>query len=1486
MKRSLAILLVLLLVSSTIFLGVPIPPTAKTSALKESLTSMEKETYSSSSVALPIIGVDLDNVSIRGDIILEHDSVVRLKNSFINESVDYYLYDNSVLILENVTVLVSYSDIYLYDNSSLIIINSNDTDHDLDIYAYDNSRVTVYDSWLIDTDFYINDDSQASVTESLIDYVRVEENAYMSVKNSTVDSSVRLYENATVEMENSNITYYVYLHDYSEFYIKNVTIGTHSTYRDISVYDNSYAYVKNCTFDDLYIYDYGHATVVNSTMGYAGSYSPQITYIYNSTVDAIGHGFVTYGSTLLNSSGFFVLSGTFDYNIINDTETKVNSIYNLTDYFVMPSGSMIIDNPGNYIYLVIGNGSTITINNTISGIDTIIVFDSSLTIDNSKSIDYIYAQDSSVNIDRSEVSEIDLHETSIYIDGSRLEDIYGEGSTVSVHNTTIVSEIYLTETDFAADNCTITAGTYLYNSHSSVKFVNTTVDNVDLDFYYVTFHAIDTNITNSYIYLENGTYVFENCRLSNSNFDVYAYADVTITNCTNPKYINLFDNSSLSLSSSVVKYIYMYGDYTYLYAYNSSMINVGLIGYNATAVIEDSEIVANLETNYDTSARLINSNATYAEYYLTILGGTVTLSDNKITGDPSNYKSTVVADANSNVNTWHLVRIEVNSGTANIYNQTVDEIIVYGAEVNLKNDTINELTMYGHYLSADNCTFDMAWIINTFVLINGTNFSSGISLGKVIEDYTITDGYTTGNLTYVTADAVLIFNSLFGIASSKITQIAAGDNATVYLYDCNVTTMYQSYYFNSNGSIYMNNEPIGYYKVGIHNVTGNKINTVYPGYIINYNGTLTINSSSQGLIVIGYNNSRTIITNNSVISIILHDCSEAILNNSTLIASYPEYNMLTDNAKLFVENNSKVSYVLLYDESYLFANMTTFTGENPFATTLTMIEMYNNSNAELYNTSLGIGLSAYILSMHGNAELYAENISVFAYTSPGITLYDNSRMTLKNSNLTTTGYITMLLIQDNSTVILEDSELYKSLSGYCYVFLHDNAVLNVTNTSMYKSSGGSAKVYLYEESQLLFDTLMLYIIRAYDNSTINGKSLNVTEIYLYENSSLTVTNPKKLRMEGIYTYDNSTLSIINATYALISLQESSTAYIEGFVNETSAATIYIEDSVNAIIKDSIINELSVTYFAPTQPFPKTELYNVTVDLLSYTITLHKVGTASFVDHTFNVIPSTSLFEHVVTVSCTIGAKHLLLNIKDNVITNGSDVEIYYLYVGLVKDTTPPTIIASPLSQEFEKGIPNKLLTFTLIEDFPDIYMLERNGTVIESNFYSNGTVIVIDASALDPGYWIFTMFANDTSGNSETATATVRVYPSEAPVFVSKPPDTYDMVEGSTGNVLNWTVTDRSPAYYLIYVDGDLKENSTWSSGVPIEYNIDFLEEGTHNVTIVVYDLVGNSNSHTVTVNVSAPIAPPPDRTLLLIAGVVALVIIIVVVIVLKKRKK
>ena len=137
------------------------------------------------------------------------------------------------------------------------------------------------------------------------------------------------------------------------------------------------------------------------------------------------------------------------------------------------------------------------------------------------------------------------------------------------------------------------------------------------------------------------------------------------------------------------------------------------------------------------------------------------------------------------------------------------------------------------------------------------------------------------------------------------------------------------------------------------------------------------------------------------------------------------------------------------------------------------------------------------------------------------------------------------------------------------------------------------------------------------------------------------------------------------------------------------------------------------------------------------------------------------------------------------------------------------------------------------------------------------------------------------------------VYPSEAPVFTAKPPRTYEMTNGSSGNVLNWTATDRTPAFYEIYVNGTLKVNGTWSSGTPIEYNIDTFDMGTYNVTIILHDDAGNQAKDTVTVVVSAQggipeIGLPGLEGIPLeyiIIAVVVLLLAIVAVIIARKRK-
>ena len=142
--------------------------------------------------------------------------------------------------------------------------------------------------------------------------------------------------------------------------------------------------------------------------------------------------------------------------------------------------------------------------------------------------------------------------------------------------------------------------------------------------------------------------------------------------------------------------------------------------------------------------------------------------------------------------------------------------------------------------------------------------------------------------------------------------------------------------------------------------------------------------------------------------------------------------------------------------------------------------------------------------------------------------------------------------------------------------------------------------------------------------------------------------------------------------------------------------------------------------------------------------------------------------------------------------------------------------------------------------------------------------------------------AMDKAGYSTTVFSNVTVYPSEPPVFMSRPPRTYKMTVGSSGNVLNWTATDRFPASYEIYVDGELKDTGTWTNGVKIEYNVDNLAKGNHTVRIVLHDLAVNSAEDTVSVLVKTGNS---WIYIILIAGAIGVAVVVLVIFVKKRRR-
>jgi parallel beta-helix repeat protein len=138
------------------------------------------------------------------------------------------------------------------------------------------------------------------------------------------------------------------------------------------------------------------------------------------------------------------------------------------------------------------------------------------------------------------------------------------------------------------------------------------------------------------------------------------------------------------------------------------------------------------------------------------------------------------------------------------------------------------------------------------------------------------------------------------------------------------------------------------------------------------------------------------------------------------------------------------------------------------------------------------------------------------------------------------------------------------------------------------------------------------------------------------------------------------------------------------------------------------------------------------------------------------------------------------------------------------------------------------------------------------------------------------------------------------------PPDNTDPIinhpadieyeEGSTGHSITWALFDEYPSKYEVYRDHNLIESRIWN-GSNIVIDIDGLNAGVYNYTLVVYDKIGNSASDSVYVTVvslvvttttSTTPTTPFDHTFLMasvLVTVTALVLILIIVFLHKKNK-
>ncbi len=1496
-----AFFLLALLVFPAISMPISTSKAPSTNTIKgnQETHKMKNTSLPSFSQPTPTPTVKLERTNITGSMDIWYDSVVEIKNAYLGEfgALHYYLYNNSVLILDNVTF--SYKVMFhLYDSATLIIKNSNDNSEDNTIYPHDESRVYIYNSSFKDSD------------------ITSRENASVYLYNTSIDF-ILIYDNSSFVAENVSVDYMTYVFDFAQATFRNtvfhqkivgngnasITIEDSKSDSNVELYSNATLLLKNSTINNL-LEDPGFskAAIINSTISQITSQSALVTEVYNSTITTIKRGFIINGVGTYKNDILEMISGTFQYNVINDSDTVANSIHNMTAFSVLQNAKLTITQITAQIVSVFSFDATLFINSSTNVLTIQGLASSKVTIFNSI-LSFVEIYDSQMSLNKTTSNSITIYRTTMELTNTSINTLYvRDNSVVRGSNYVVTTLLRVDYSSLSGSNVTAMNSVYGYNATMNISygFLNKT-----------TVYFVNTSITTSEvnwssadIYTTRTSFTAEGCQMTTIQIDTYDTV-LRFSNCTGTSSSIELDVASASIINSTLGDIKLYRNST-AYIQKNSTIHLIYVALDANALvnISDSNITRIEATSLSSQVFAYNSEIQKVFYTVQIFGGIVNVTDNKITSSSSNvYNTTFIYDDKTNVTNFYLDALFVDSATVHITNQTVSSLIyMTNTEAYIYNVTAYKLSFSGSALHINQFTASYVFISqtsHTTLDINGTivnTLYTGFGFNTTYDTEYLTQGAVYGNITFSEFTNLAIYDGVVYVSNVTTRYILGGAFAKVYLYNTTILNgMYQTYIFTHDGEV-NNANVLGYTDVGVLNVSGNIISGVLIGFLVNLNGTLTVNSS-EGLIV-GYNSSITRVYNTTVYGFELHDSAIAYFNNSEVDFTYFAPDILMDYSKLYV-NSTPMNIIAMYNQSYFEGFNITFFGNSYFAITST-IELHGSSKMVIQNATLTT-YSPRVVTVTDTAVFLAKNVSlnsnidvIALYTSGSARVSWNESVFMMDPYLPT---VTIMEFYDHSDVSFRDIFLNVTAPSntLACINLYNSSRFTATNFNFSDVTSDYTGIFAYDFSVLTFNNVSFSRLIGIGNSswTIYNSWISFS-VEMYDNATGTIQNDHYNAHMTKYLFvtgENTELTVTNTTvyYALVS----GTLYLYDVSNSSAYLNIKVEEQGRLFADNLTATKIDISYEEPEYPYPMSVLNNTKTDKLIISVTTHKTGDINFTGTTFTANPSSSLFEHVTLNNVTATEKRLCLNIKDNTRVNGTDAEIEYLYVAFIIDTTSPTVSVSPSALSFESGLPNQQVAFTICEDFPDMYVVTRNGTIIASGHYDNGSIITVDVSAFGAGTWELVLTANDTSGNSASATSTIIVYPSEAPVFTAKPPRTYEMTNGSSGNVLNWTATDRTPAFYEIYVNGTLKVNGTWSSGTPIEYNIDTFDMGTYNVTIVLHDEAGNQAKDTVTVVVSAQggipeIGLPGLEGIPLeyiIIGVVVLLLAIAAVIIARKRK-
>ncbi len=220
---------------------------------------------------------------------------------------------------------------------------------------------------------------------------------------------------------------------------------------------------------------------------------------------------------------------------------------------------------------------------------------------------------------------------------------------------------------------------------------------------------------------------------------------------------------------------------------------------------------------------------------------------------------------------------------------------------------------------------------------------------------------------------------------------------------------------------------------------------------------------------------------------------------------------------------------------------------------------------------------------------------------------------------------------------------------------------------------------------------------------------------------------------------------------------------------------------------------------------------------------------------------------------SVGMHNITLQIFNSTILLFNDSFWIQVYT-----TAPPEILSEPIDQSIVWNT-SLMLQWDIFDNSPNYWEILANNLVVNSDYWTSKSLLLNwSLPTFDEGIYNITLKIIDRVGMIRTSTVWITISSPSPPIFASEPYN-IDIYWGQTGITLVWEVHGGSNWEFLqdgmSILSGDVTSKfidysfNDWFSGIWLL--------GLYNLTLVVYDDLGEQVSSSVLINIQIQLSDP-----------------------------